>query len=60
MKRRHNISKTNHQANYNNWPATKELLESLEVDDLLKAADDAEKHHPMSDTCVNELLKMIA
>ena len=40
--------------------ATKELLESLEEDDLLKAAEEAEKHHPISDPRVNELLKMIA
>jgi Helitron helicase-like domain at N-terminus len=50
----------NHQASYNNWPVTKEFLESLEMDDLLKAADEAEKHHPISDPHVNELLKMIA
>src|SRR5436190_21809550 len=59
-RQRHNISKTNHQASYNNWPATKDLLESLKVDDLLKTADEAEKHHPISDPQVNELLKMIA
>jgi hypothetical protein len=60
MRRQHNISKTNHQASYNNWSATKELLESLEVDDLLKAAEEAERHHPISDPRVKELLKMIA
>ena len=59
-RRRHNISKTNNQANYNNWGATKDLLESLEVGDLLRAAEEAEKHHPISDPRVKELLKMIA
>jgi hypothetical protein len=34
-------------------------LESLDVDDLLKAAEEAEKHHPVSDPRVNELLKII-
>ena len=59
-RRRHNISKTNNQASYNNWGVTKDLLESLEVDNLLKGADEAEKHHPISDPRVKELLKMIA
>jgi|SRR5579859_4392381 len=36
------------------------LLESLEVQDLLKAADEAERHRPISDPCVHELLKMIS
>ena len=59
-RRRHNISKTNNQASYNNWAATKELLESLEVDELLKAADEAEKHQPISDPRVKKVLKTIA
>jgi Helitron helicase-like domain at N-terminus len=29
------------------------------VDDLLKAAEEAEKHHPVSDPRMNELLKII-
>jgi hypothetical protein len=36
------------------------LLESLEVDDLLKAAEEAEKYQPISDPRVKGLLKMIA
>ena len=36
------------------------MLESLEADDLLKAAEEAERHHPISDPRVYELLKMIA
>src|SRR5204863_3215497 len=60
MRRHRNISKTNHQASYNNWPATKELIESLEVDDLLKAAEEADCHRLISDPRVRELLKMIA
>ena len=36
------------------------MLDSLGVDELLKATEEAEKHQPISDSHVKNLLKMIA
>jgi hypothetical protein len=59
-RRRHNLSKTNNHASHKTWPRTKALLESLDPQDLLHAAEQAENHLPISDPRVLELLKMIA
>jgi hypothetical protein len=59
-RQRRNISKTNNLASHTNWPATKTLLESLAAQDILNAAEEAEKHEPISDLRVRELLKMIS
>jgi hypothetical protein len=58
--RRHNLSSTNNHASRKTWPRTKSLLESLEPQDPLHAADQAENHLPISDPRVRELLKMIS
>jgi hypothetical protein len=54
------MRKTNNLGSRPNWPATKELLESLDPRDLLKAAEQAENHVPITDPRVHELLKMIS
>jgi hypothetical protein len=59
-RRRHNLSCTNNHASRKTWPRPKSLLELLEPQDLLHAADQAENHLPISDPRVRELLKMIS
>jgi hypothetical protein len=59
-RRRHNLRTTNNYASRKTWPRAKALLESLDPQDLLHAADQAENHLPISDSRVLELLKMIS
>jgi hypothetical protein len=42
------------------WPATALLLESLTAEQLMKAASQAEKHQPVTDPAIRELLKGVA
>jgi Helitron helicase-like domain at N-terminus len=56
----HNLSKTNVLAQRKNWPATELLLASLTAEQLLQAASQAQKHQPITDPAVQELLKGVA
>jgi len=42
------------------WPATALLLESLTAEQLMEAASQAEKHQPITDLAIRELLKGVA
>ena len=53
----HNLSKTNILARQKNWPTTELLLASLTCEQLLEAASQAERHEPITDPAVRELLK---
>ena len=54
------MSKTNVLAQRKNWPATELLLASLTVEQLLRAASQAQKHQLITDSAVQELLKGVA
>src|SRR5437667_12678805 len=56
----HNSSKTNVLTRQKTWPATALLLESLTAEQLMEAASQAEKHQPITDPAIRELLKGIA
>ena len=56
----HNSTKTNVLARRRNWPATEVLLASLTSEQLLKAANEAEQHQPITDPAVRELLKSVS
>src|SRR5438046_10699114 len=56
----HNSSKTNVLTRQKTWPATALLLESLTMEQLMEAASQAEKHQPITDPAIRELLKGIA
>jgi Helitron helicase-like domain at N-terminus len=54
------MSKTNVQASYSTWPATKELLESLTAEEIIEAANKAQQYKPNDDHRIKELLKMLS
>ena len=56
----HNSSKTNVLTRRKTWPATALLLESLTAEQLMEAASQAEKHQPITDPAIRELLKGVA
>jgi len=56
----HNSLKTNVLARRKTWPATALLLESLTPEQLMEAASQAEKHQPITDPAIQELLKGVA
>jgi len=56
----HNSSKTNVLTRQKTWPATVLLLESLTMEQLMEAASQAEKHQPITDPAIRELLKGVA
>ena len=56
----HNSSKTNVLTRQKTWPATALLLESLTMEQLMEAASQAEKHQPITDPAIRELLKGVA
>ena len=60
MRRRRNMSKTNVQASYSTWPATRELLESLTPEEIIEAANKAQQYQPNDDHRIKELLKMLS
>lgn len=51
--------KSSIQTKRKDWAKTNRLLESLTVDQLLKAAEQARRHQPLTDNAVKELLKMV-
>jgi len=53
----HNSSKTNVLTRRKTWPATALLLESLTAEQLMEVASQAEKHQPITDPAIRELLK---
>ena len=60
MRRRRNISKTNVQASYSTWPATRDLLESLAPEEIIEAANNAQQYKSNDDLRIKELLKMLS
>ena len=56
----HNLSKTNVLAQWKNWLAIELLLVSLTAEQLLQAASQAQKHEPITDSAIRELLKGVA
>ena len=56
----HNSSKTNLRTRRKTWPATALLLESLTAEQLMEAASQAEKHQPIKNPAIQELLKGVA
>ena len=56
----HNSSKTNVLTRRKTWPTTALLLESLTAEQLMEAASQAEKHQPITDPAIRELLKGVA
>src|SRR5205814_8692666 len=56
----HNSSKTNVLTRRRTWPSTALLLESLTAEQLMEAAGQAEKHQPITDPAIQELLKGVA
>lgn len=56
----HNLSKTNVVARQKNWPTTELLLASITPEQLFEAASQAERHQPITDPAVRELLKGVA
>ena len=58
-RRRDNMIKSTIQTKRKEWAKIKRLLESLTPDQLLKAAEQARCHEPITDKAVNELLKMV-
>src|SRR5438045_8657974 len=56
----HNSSKTNVLTRQKTWPATALLLEYLTMEQLMEAASQAEKHQPITDLAIRELLKGVA
>ena len=56
----HNFSKTNVLTRRKTWSATALLLESLTAEQLMEAASQAEKHQPITDPTIKELLKGVA
>ena len=60
VRRRKNMSKTNVQASYSTWPATRNLLESLTAEEIIEAANKAQQYKPNDDHRIKELLKMLS
>ncbi len=60
VRRRRNISKTNVQASYSTWPATRDLLESLTPEEIIEAANKVQQYKPNDDHHIKELLKMLS
>src|SRR5438477_8609598 len=56
----HNSSKTNVLTRHRTWPAMALLLKSLPAKQLMEAASQAEKHQPIMDPTIQELLKGVA
>jgi len=56
----HNLSKTNVLARQKSRPATELLLASITPEQLLEAAVQAERHQPITDPAVRELLKGVS
>ena len=56
----HNSSKTNVLTRHKTWPTTALLLESLTAEQLMEVASQAEKHQPITDPAIWELLKGVA
>ena len=56
----HNSSKTNVLTRRKTWPAMALLLESLTAEQLMEAASQTEKHQPITDPAIRELLKGVA
>jgi len=56
----HNLSTTNVLARQKNWPTTELLLASITCEQLLEAASQAERHRPITNPAVRELLKGVA
>src|SRR5436190_21699485 len=56
----HNSSKTNVLTRRKTWPVTALLLESLTREQLMEAASQAERHQPITNPAIQELLKGVA
>src|SRR5437762_8468893 len=56
----HNSSKTNVLTRHKTWPTMALPLESLTMKQLMEAASQGEKHQPITDPAIQELLKGIA
>ena len=56
----HNSLKTSVLARRKTWPATALLLDSLTPEQLMEAAAQAEKHQPITDPAIQELLKGVS
>ena len=59
-RRRRNISKTRLEASYGSWDRIDPILESLIEMELLEDARQSERHLPISNPNIKELLKVIS
>jgi hypothetical protein len=54
------MTKSTIQTKHKGWTKTRRLLESLTPEQLSAAADQAQRHEPITNEAVKELLKMVA
>ena len=60
LRRRHSLSKSNLIASRDSWSVSGPLLESLTDEKLVKAANEAAQHKPVTDPGVKKLLAMVS